>query len=301
MRVLILGAAGMLGHKLYQKFQHRYDTWATVRSSYSQYARFKLFNPERLCGGVDAYRFDSVARILRSVRPDVVINCIGIVKQLREAKDPIPSIEINSLFPHKVAQIIGQMDARMIHISTDCVFNGRTGNYTEDDPSNAEDLYGRTKFLGEVSYPGTLTLRSSIIGREMTTTNGLVEWFLTNRPNGHVRGFRQAIYTGFTTQAMADIIADVIDTHPDLSGLYHVASEPINKYELLLRLREAYETDITIEPYDDVQIDRGLDGTRFREATGFTPPTWKRMVEQMAADRTPYDQWKEKQHDKPTP
>lgn len=293
MRVLILGASGMLGHKLYQQFQHRFDTWATVRSSFGQYARFKLFNPERLCGGVDAYQFDTVERILRSVRPDVVINCIGIVKQLREANDPIASIKLNSLFPHEVARLCGEIEARMIHISTDCVFNGRQGMYTEDDPSNAEDLYGRTKFIGEVSYPGTLTLRTSIIGREMTTQNGLVEWFLSNRPNGLVRGYRQAIFTGFTTHALADIIGMTIEDFPELSGIYQVSSEPINKYELLIRLREAYQTDIQIEPYDEVQIDRSLDSTRFQQVTGYTPPTWKRMIEQMAADLSPYDKWKE--------
>ena len=292
-RVLIFGAGGMLGHKLYQQFRDRFDTWATIRGQYGRYGRYKLFDPERICGNVDAYDFDSVERTMQSVHPDVVINCIGIVKQLAAAKDPIPSIELNALWPHRLAALCRANGARMLHISTDCVFNGLRGNYSETDPSDAYDLYGRTKFLGEVGNPGTLTLRTSIIGREINNQNGLVEWFLSNRPDGTVRGFRNAIYTGFTTHALAQIIAEVIDEHPTLSGVYQVSSEPISKYELLLRLRDAYDTDIKVEPYDDVHIDRSLDSARFREETGFIPPTWKRMIEQMASDPTPYDKWKE--------
>ena len=292
-RVLIFGAGGMLGHKLYQQFRDRFDTWATIRGQYSRYGRYKLFDPERICGGVDAYDFASVERTMRSVQPDVVINCIGIVKQLAAANAPIPSLELNALGPHRLADLCRETNARLLHISTDCVFNGKRGNYTETDPSDAYDLYGRTKFFGEVGYPGTLTLRTAIIGREISSQNGLVEWFLSNRPKGSVRGFRNAIYTGFTTHALAEIIAEVIDAFPTLSGVYQVSSEPINKYEMLLRLREAYNTDIQIEPYDDVRIDRSLDSTRFREETGFIPPTWKGMIEQMADDPTPYDKWKE--------
>jgi dTDP-4-dehydrorhamnose reductase len=291
MRVLIFGAAGMLGHKLYQQFHHRYDTWATVRTSYTPYARFKLFNPERLCGGVEATDFPAVERMLRSVQPDVIINCIGTGKYANGREDTVTTIMVNALFPHQLSQVSRELGARLIQISTDNIFAGRNSMYTEDEPADAGDLYGRTKLLGEVDDPGTLTLRTAAIGREMNGGHGLVEWFLSNRPNGSVRGFRQSIYTGFTTVALADIIADVIDNHPQLSGIYHVSSEPISKYELLLRLRDAFETEIEVEPDDAVEINRSLDSTRFREATGFVPPTWKRMIEQMAADPTSYDHW----------
>ncbi|GAB4511463.1 MAG: SDR family oxidoreductase [Anaerolineae bacterium] len=288
MRVLILGAGGMLGHKLVQRYQGRYETLATARSSLHQYP---FFNPEHIITGVDAFNFDTIVKAISTAQPDVVINCIGIVKQLPTAKDPIVSITINALFPHRVAQLCAAAGARFIHISTDCVFNGRKGMYTEDDPSDAEDLYGRSKFLGEVDHlPNALTLRTSIIGRELGSASGLVEWFLSNR-GGQVRGFRQALYTGFTTQAMADILADVIDHHPDLHGVYQVSSDVINKYDLLLLLREAYNTPTEIEPYDAFQIDRSLDSSRFRAATGFTPPSWSQMIQTMAAD--PDDQWKD--------
>jgi len=291
-RILILGAAGMLGHKLYQQYQERYDVYATVRTSYSKYHHYGIFHKDRIIGGVDALNMDSVTRAIADVQPDIVINCIGIIKQLSAAKDPILSININSLFPHRLALVCRAANARLFHISTDCVFNGKKGMYIEDDLSDAEDLYGRTKFLGEVDTSGALTLRTSIIGRELNSTSGLIEWFLSNR-GGDVRGFRKAIYSGFTTQVLSGIIADLIDHHLELSGVYQVSSEPINKYDLLVMVKDAYGLDIKIESYDDFVLDRSLDSSRFRETTGFTPPTWENMIQAMADDPTPYDKWRQ--------
>jgi dTDP-4-dehydrorhamnose reductase len=175
-----------------------------------------------------------------------------------------------------------------IHVSTDCVFNGRKGMYTEADPSDAEDLYGRTKFLGEVDYEGCLTLRTSIIGRELGAPTGLVDWFLSNQ-GGKVRGFRRAIYTGFTTIALSAIIANILEQRPQLSGVYQASSQPINKYDLLLFIRSAFNANIEIEPFDDFVLDRSLDSARFRTQTDFTPPTWEQMIQEMANDSAPYD------------
>lgn len=291
MRVLILGAAGMLGHKLCQIYRDRFDTWATLRGDPRTLHRYGLLAPDRLLAGVDADNFDSIVRALGVVRPDVVINCIGIIKQLPTAKDPIVSLEINSLFPHRLANLCQAAGARLFHISTDCVFSGRKGMYTEDDSSDAEDLYGRTKFLGEVAGPGSLTLRTSIIGRELQTTSGLVEWFLSNG-GGRVRGYSRAIYSGFTTQALARIIADLIEHFPQLTGLYQVSSEPINKYDLLGLLRTSFDLPVEIEAYADFQLDRSLDSSRFRAATGFVPPMWPLMIEELASDRAHYAQWR---------
>jgi dTDP-4-dehydrorhamnose reductase len=290
MRVLILGGAGMLGHKLWQSYRDRFETWVTVRASYHDYARFDLFDPRRTVGGVEAFDFDSVVRVLAGVQPQVVINCIGIIKQLPTAHDPIMSLTVNSLLPQRLANLCRASRARLIHISTDCVFNGRAGHYTEDDVSDAEDLYGRSKYLGEVNTPDCLTLRTSIIGRELQTASGLVEWFLSRRGQA-VKGYRQAIYSGFTTLALARIVADVIERQPKLSGLYHVSSEPINKYDLLCLIRAEMHLPIEVEADDAVQIDRSLDSSRFRSAAGFTPPSWQEMIREMAQDSTPYDQW----------
>jgi dTDP-4-dehydrorhamnose reductase len=286
-RILILGGAGMLGHKLCQLYRREFETWCTVRSAPRGPEGFEIWDRERTITGVDAADFDSVVRAVAEVKPEVVINCIGIIKQLKAAKDPIVSLSINSLFPHRLAILCRASSARLIHISTDCVFSGRKGMYTEEDVSDAEDLYGRTKYLGEVGYPGSLTIRTSIIGRELHSTSGLIDWFLCNR-GGKVRGFRRAIYTGFTTQALAKIIADVVRNHPDLSGVWQVSSDPINKFDLLKLVNDVYQAGIDIEPDDGFLCDRSLNSLRFRAAANFRPPTWPEMIREMHNDPLPY-------------
>ncbi|MBV9210516.1 MAG: SDR family oxidoreductase [Acidobacteria bacterium] len=291
MRVLILGGGGMLGHKLGQVYKERFETWVTLRGSFEAYERFKLFDRERVIEGVDVFDFETVRQAFKVSRPEVVINAVGVIKQLPTAKDPIVALTINSLFPHQLAALCRESGARLITLSTDCVFNGRRGMYTEMDVADAEDLYGRTKFLGEATGENALTLRTSIIGRELASSHSLVEWFLSQR-GGKVKGFTKAIYTGFPTIVMAEIIADLIERHATLSGLYHVSSEPINKYDLLKLIREAYRVEIEIEPDAEFQIDRSLDSKRFREATDFAPPAWPQMIKRMAEDPTPYDEWR---------
>jgi dTDP-4-dehydrorhamnose reductase len=293
LRVLVLGGAGMLGHKLCQLFSRQFDIWTTVRSSYGEYAKYNLFNPDRMIGGVEATNFDSVVRVLADVKPDVVINCIGIIKQLKSAKDPIVSLNINSLFPHRLANLCQASRTRMIHISTDCVFSGRKGGYIEADQSDAEDLYGRTKFLGEVNAPGCLTLRTSIIGRELNTASGLIEWFLSNK-GGKVRGYNNAVYSGLTTIAFANVIADVLQKHPDITGLFQVSSDPISKFDILTLVNNTYSLDIEIEPDKEFTCLRNLNSMRFRQATGFSPPSWAQMIDDMYRDPTPYDLWRQK-------
>ncbi len=286
-RVLILGGSGMLGHKLWQSFAGRFDAYVTFRHSATAYERYGIFEPERSKGHVSAQDFDSVIRAVADLRPQVVVNCIGIVKQDAAAKDPYTSISVNALFPHRLAQFCMAAGARLIHISTDCVFAGRRGNYSEQDAPDAEDLYGRTKLLGEVEAEGCLTIRTSMIGRELVGAHGLVEWFL-GQEGKQVRGFRRAVFSGFTTQALADIIARLITEQPQLGGVWNVAAEPINKFDLLSLVREAYRLNVEIEPDENFVCDRSLDGERFRAATGFIPPTWPEMIERMSQDTTPY-------------
>ncbi len=291
MRVLILGASGMLGHKLWQVYRQRFETWGTVRSNYQEYARYGFFDPERVLGGVDASDFYTIVRAFETAQPTVVVNAIGIIKQLPAAKDPIVSLTVNSLFPHRLAKLCQATSARLIHISTDCVFSGRKGMYTEDDIPDADDLYGRSKLLGELTGPDCLTLRTSIVGRELQTTHSLVEWFLSNHGRS-VRGYTNAIFSGFPSLTLANIIADIINREPDLSGLYHVSSEPVSKYQLLCLLRDTWRIPIEIEPSPHVTVDRSLDSRRFRAATGYVPPLWPEMVQAMADDTTAYEEWR---------
>lgn len=289
MRVLILGGSGMLGHKLWQTIKERFETHVTFRRPVAAYANLGIFNPEHSLGGVSALDFDSVARALDTVQAQVVVNCIGVVKQDAGAKDPVVSIAVNSLFPQRLSQLCRASGTRLIHISTDCVFSGRKGNYSEADEPDALDLYGRTKLLGEVEDENSLTIRTSMVGRELAGAHGLIEWFLGQR-GGQVRGFQRAVFSGFTTGALSGIIAGIISEHSELHGLWHVAADPISKFELLTLVKQAYGLDIKIEPDEAFVCDRSLNGNRFRATTGFAPPSWSEMIEQIRQDTTPYEE-----------
>jgi dTDP-4-dehydrorhamnose reductase len=218
-----------------------------------------------------------------TVRPDVVVNCIGLIKQLDISKDWSESVEINSLFPRKLETLCAARDIRLVHFSTDCVFSGTRGMYRQTDVPDATDVYGKTKFLGEVCGSRSITVRSSIIGRELGTKNGLLEWFLSNRGKS-VKGYRKAIYSGFTTIEMGRIVNAIITNHKNLSGVWQVASNPISKYDLLRLINERFELVAQIEPDDGFVCDRSLDGTDFSKATGYAAPSWERMVEELAKD-----------------
>jgi dTDP-4-dehydrorhamnose reductase len=287
MRVLILGGSGMLGHKLWQVFSPRFDTFATFRSATEAYVGFGIFDKSRAVGGLTAANIDDFARAVAVVHPEVIVNCIGIVKQDAAAQDPVATITVNALFPHQLARICRDVRVRLIHLSTDCVFSGRKGHYSEDDPADAEDLYGRTKLIGEIGGENCLTIRTSMIGRELEGAHGLLEWFLSQEGK-RVRGFSRAVFSGFTTIALAELLAEVISRHAGLSGVYHVAAEPINKFDLLSLIKQTYGLGVEIEPDETVICDRSLDGTRFREATGFVAPAWPEMIQRMRDDSTSY-------------
>jgi dTDP-4-dehydrorhamnose reductase len=237
---------------------------------------------------VDVTQFASVERAFETERPDVVVNAIGIVKQLPEATIPSRSIEINSLLPHRLDDLCRQVGARLIHLSTDCVFSGHKGNYREIDLPDATDLYGRSKLLGEVvDSPVALTLRTSMVGRELGTRHGLVEWFLS-QAGGKVQGYARVLFSGLTTTALSEVIGDLIESRPNLTGLWHVSSDPISKYELLLSLNRAFGTRTQVDRDLNLQSDRSLDSSRFWSATGLVQPHWETMIEQIRVDRTPY-------------
>ncbi len=291
MKILILGGSGMLGHRLWINLRQKNEVWVTVRGEHNPFPQATEFPEEFIRYRVEGLILDEVTRALASIKPDLIINCIGLIKQMGHlATDPLFSISLNALLPHRVSLICRAANIRMIHISTDCVFSGKKGNYTESDPSDAEDLYGRTKFLGEMPYPHTITLRTSIIGQELKTYLGLIEWFLAQ--TGSIKGFKKAIYTGFTTDELARIIQDFVIPHPELGGLHHVSSNPISKYDLLQIVKQAYQKEVNILPDQDFFCDRSLDSTRFRQATGYHPPTWPEMIAEMASHAAFYKQFR---------
>lgn len=281
MRILILGGDGMLGHQLLLSWSHRHEVLVTLRQLRDAYSDFDLFDDGNSVCGVDIRDAGAVETVFRDFSPDAVINAVGIVKQRPDAADAVQSIEINALAPHRLSGICERYRARLVHLSTDCVFSGNKGLYTEDDPEDARDLYGRSKLLGELHYAHTVTLRTSIIGLELTRKKSLIEWFLAQ--SGEIRGFTRAIYSGFTTMEMARIIERVLLRHPDIHGLWHVASQPISKYDLLCQFSEKlHRQDIHILEDDSFVCDRSLDGSRFERQTGYSPPSWEVMLDELA-------------------
>ena len=279
-KVLLLGASGMLGNAMLRLFANSdgFDAVGSARSA----AVLRLLPQElreRVVCGVDVENVDSLARLFAQVRPEVVVNCIGLVKQLAEADDPLQAIPINALLPHRLARLCQVAGARFVHISTDCVFSGTKGMYREDDPADAQDLYGRSKHLGEVDYPNAVTLRTSIIGHELASAHGLVGWFLAQ--SGPVRGFTRAVFSGLPTVELARVIRDHVLPRPQMHGLYHVSAEPIAKYELLRLVAQAYGRTNEITPDDKLVINRSLDSSRFRQLTGYVPPAWPELVRTM--------------------
>lgn len=279
MRILVLGGDGMLGHQLLRGLAARHSVRVSLRKPLDAYREFGIFNETNSYGEVDVRDTRRLADVFDRFRPEVVINAVGVVKQRLDA-EPVETIEINALFPHRLLALARTFDARVVQISTDCVFYGSRGMYREDDVPDAADLYGRSKLLGELVEDGCITLRTSIIGPELTRKTGLLEWFLAQQ-GGSIRGFKRAIFSGFTTFEMTRIVERVV-TRPGTSGLYHVSSEPISKYELLSRIRTALNLDVRIEADETFICDRSLESSRFRQAFEYEPPTWDAMIGELA-------------------
>lgn len=259
----------------------------------------EVYNGVTLRGGVDVLAQDQIAATLQGLNPAVVVNCVGLVKQLKEADDPYLGVAINSLVPHHLARVCSEIGARLIHVSTDCVFDGRRGRYCESDPADASDFYGRTKALGETlpSETSAVTLRTSFIGRELKSqAHGLVEWFLT-RDGQSVDGFENVIYSGLTSIELARVVQRVVDLDEGLSGVYQVASKPVSKYDLLVLIRKAFGLDIEIRRASRPVSDRSLVMESFAAVTGYEAPSWKSMIEEMEMDPTPYEHWKASEAD----
>jgi dTDP-4-dehydrorhamnose reductase len=288
MRVMVVGATGTLGHRLCLEWGDRFECFGTVREPLAEPVG-ELLAATTLIAGVTADAPESLRPALEQAKPEVVVNCVGAVKQAEAGRQAIPAIRINSLFPHQLAALCREHSARMVHISTDCVFSGSRGDYSEDDVPDATDIYGRSKLLGEVAGTGVLTLRTSLIGRELRGALGLLEWLISNR-GGTVRGFSRAVFSGFTTKALAAEIAHLIEGHPELNGVWHLAAQRIDKLTLLTMLDDALQLGIEIVPDEDVAIDRSLDSGRLCSVTGRQPRGWDEMVDELAADETPYEE-----------
>lgn len=286
--MLVLGAYGMLGHRLLLNLDRNFQVAGTVRLTKKFDAPVtERLSSMRIIPDIDASRPETVREVIRKHRPQAVVNCVGIVKQAEAAKDPIASITVNSLFPHLAAKAAKEVGATFIHFSTDCVFSGNKGHYSQNDIPDPVDLYGRSKLLGEVADNG-ITIRSSLIGRELGSSNGLVEWFLSNHGR-EVKGFRKAIFSGFTTHEMSKVVEMVLEKRPMINGLWQVASDPISKYDLIGKINKEAKVNVTISPNDMVVCDRSLDGHQFAQVTGYSAPNWDDMIKSMVKDFPMYE------------
>ncbi|MBI4535706.1 MAG: SDR family oxidoreductase [Ignavibacteriae bacterium] len=285
MRVLILGVTGMLGNAVFKVFtkDSRHEVWGTLRNERGR-RFFAEADHARLISGIDVLDQDALVALMNDVRSEVVINCAGLIKQLAIASDPLIALPINAMFPHRLAGLCGLLGSRLIQLSSDCVYSGRKGGYQEVDPSDAEDLYGKSKFIGELhDYSHAITLRTSGIGHELNSNHGLLEWFLSQREQ--VKGYAKAIYSGLPSVEVARVIKDFVLPHPELSGLYHVSAKPIAKLDLLKMVANVYGKDIKIIPDDDLVIDRSLISERFTQATGYVAPEWPELIALMHSYR----------------
>lgn len=268
-RVIIFGASGMLGHTLYSELKKNHEVVGTIRN--------EKWHPE-LRTGYEISNLKKIEKLVADYRPDFVINCIGIIKQLKVSKDKILSLEVNSLWPHQLAGICERYNACMIHFSTDCVFSGGNGNYLESDLADARDTYGLSKYMGELDYSHTLTLRTSIVGHELNSNVSLIDWFLSQKDE--CKGFTRAIYSGLPTIVVAHFLNDFI-FKKFISGVYHFSSEPINKYDLLKLVAKEYGKEIIIHASDELKIDRSLNSGKLRQQLGWQPESWHLMIKKM--------------------
>jgi len=285
MKILVLGVTGMLGSTLFRYFSAdtTFHVWGTLRSPAGR-KHFPSDTHSRLLSHIDVLDADDLVSVMNNVRPDIVINCIGLIKQLADAKDPLTALPINAMFPHRLAKLCALANTRLVHISTDCVFSGRKGMYLEDDASDAEDLYGKSKYIGELhDVSHAVTLRTSIIGHELQSSESLIDWFLSQK--NPTKGYEKAVFSGLPTIELARVIKDYVIPKPELNGLYHVSVEPIDKLSLLKLVAKTYNKEIDIIPDDQVCIDRSLDSSRFQQATGYIPPSWPDLIKSMQASR----------------
>lgn len=278
-KVLVIGASGMLGSSIFRFLSEaeNLEIYGTVRDA-SAIKFFPVNLHPFLINGIEANEAGLLSAFLLA-KPEVVVNCIGIVKQHPDSNHHLASLEINATLPHRLARYCKMISAKLIHFSTDCVFSGTKGHYNESDVPDAYDLYGRTKLLGEVDYDDSITFRTSLIGHELRSAKSLIDWFLSQ--SGEVKGYKKAVFSGLPTIEIARVLKDYVLPNQNLTGLYHLSVDPINKFDLLNLVATEYGKDIKILPDEKLVIDRSLDSQRFRSATGFKPRPWPELIKEM--------------------
>ena len=284
MKILIIGGSGELGHILCKSFSKNHKVFSLMREN-SKLRNINFFDnviSENRCTFLESFEnFEFVKSEIKKINPDFAINCVGVVKHKKICiEGNIETEYINSTFPHLLAETCIDNNIRLIHFSTDCVFSGKRGDYSESDTPDPIDYYGKSKLLGEVNLPNILTIRSSFIGPSLLNNTGLFEW-VKKQKNQTIYGYKNAIYSGFTTIAFSKILIKIVENHPDLEGLFHISSEPISKFDLIHSLNEKFKLNIEIRPDNTFLCDRSLNSTAFRDKTNIFIPSWKEMIDEL--------------------
>jgi dTDP-4-dehydrorhamnose reductase len=282
--VLILGVTGLLGHTLFKLLSQdpQLQVFGTARQKTTK-TLFSKALAKKILVNVNVEDDRSLIAVFKKVKPDVIINCVGLIKQITAANDVLQAIPINTLLPRRLVYLANQIQARLILVSTDCVFSGKKGNYKETDRPDCTDLYGQSKLLGEITdEPHVLTIRTGFIGHELRGGHSLVNWFLKQK--GSVTGYTRAIYSGLPTIELANIIHHLVLPNPKLSGLYQIASEPISKFDLLRLIAKTYQKKVMLTKANSPKIDRSLSYAKFKKQTGYTPKSWQQLVQEMHVD-----------------
>jgi dTDP-4-dehydrorhamnose reductase len=285
-RVLVVGASGLLGHTLVRELGPIMETWALTRTpASSAHPLARWVETSRWVGGVDVMHASALEDAIAAAAPSVIVNCVGFVPQ--RTSDPAAMWAVNARFPHRLAEIAARHGARLVHFSTDCVFDGTRGGYRETDHPNAVDDYGAAKAAGEPVGEHCLVVRSSFVGFECAPGRSLLEWALSRRGT-RVEGYAQARYSGLVAPSLARVVARVLATTPALTGTFHVASTPLTKYDLLRAMSDALDLRLTVVPVDEPVVDRTLDGRAFTARTGIVLPSWEEMMDDLVRSASEY-------------
>ena len=283
MRIIILGSNGLLGNTIIRYFfeNFNYETYGFCRDS-SKLGFLNKNDFKRIKIVKDIFNTEDLKKKIEKIKPDVIINSIGITNKIKNQNSNFIQkiIHVNSLFPHQLQQLCLQLDIRLIHLSSDCVFSGDKGFYSEQDNPDPIDIYGKSKLLGELDYENTITIRKSVIGHEISSKNGLLEWFL--KQEGEVKGYKKAIFSGITVLELAKVIDMHIIPNQNLRGVYHVSGQSISKYNLLKIIASEYKKVIKIVPNEEVKIDRSLNSIKFNKITGYQSEAWPKLIKSMA-------------------
>jgi len=282
MKILVIGSSGMLGSQCIEFFSNKsnIELSCTCRKKNNFIKNLEDIYNIKVYENVDVLDFLSVEQVIIKEKPDLVINCAGAIKQKDIGVNAVDAININGLFPHQLASLASKFKFKLILVSTDCVFNGHRGGYMENDPSDCHDIYGKSKYIGEIKdNTNVLTIRTSIIGIEYDSHLSLLSWFLSQ--NNQIKGFKKAIYSGVPTTYLANFIYENFN----LSGLYHLSSQPISKYDLLIIFKEYYNHNITIIKDSDFVMDRSLKSEKLKKDINFIQPSWDDLVNFLPKDK----------------